>query len=183
MVKVGRGTQKPIYARPNCAIALGRGQQIRQRVYCPSAADRLCNSFGGGIAEAVAAPVGEDKNPLSGRGKQIEPHPVILVRTAYDANVGSQRVNCPVRRQCGKEPTPPLAHHRPTNPVATLRPERGNWVAKCDGSSVKPPKPLRPHFGTKCDSNLGQNLYSCSFNEVIRSSFGSCCRTYSSTCG
>ena len=44
-----------------------------------------------------------------------------------------------------------------SNPVATLRPERGNAVAKHDGSAGQIRKPLRPQFRTNYDDKKGRN--------------------------
>src|SRR5229473_3434810 len=44
-------------------------------------------------------------------------------------------------------------------PVATLRPERGNVVAKHDGSAGKIRKPLRPQFRTNYDDKKGRNTW------------------------
>ena len=52
----------------------------------------------------------------------------------------------------------------------SLRPERGNLVAKYDTSSVNTRKPLRRQFGTFYDHKKGRNSYSPAGGRVDKAS-------------
>ena len=86
----------------------------------------------------------------------------------YDNSVAIGRQNTTRTGQFGRKPydttsalftigiwlvTLLLKSQNPTNPVATLRSERGNLGAKYDASPGQTLKTLRPQFGTKYDRN------------------------------
>jgi len=77
----------------------------------------------------------------------------------YDTTVGNRRAiplhTMPAWEKLGE----PSEIKTPTNPVASVRSERGNLDTKYDHSPGQTLKSLRPQFGTNYDGKTRRNKY------------------------